>query len=609
MILIRYYKSDNMMAFLDTWMTQMPRFLAAAVMVVPFLAGCQDSAVAQQGPGAVAELHQLFDDAWERRLRENPTLASNLGDMRYNDRWSDRSLDAVEASHRATIEERERLAAIDREALPPDERLNYDLFAQQLDRSIEGHRYRQYLMPMNQRGGVQTLHNMTETLRLQDTRHYEDWIARLEGIGTLIDQTIALMREGMAEGRVQPRIVMERIPPQIAAHLVDDPQDSPFFRPFTRFPDAVPDADRERLATRARGAIADTVIPAYHRLAEFFADEYLPATRTTVGAWDLPEGREFYAHRARTFTTTDLTPDDIHGIGLSEVARIRAQMEDIIEQVGFDGSFDDFLNYLRTDPKFYYETGDELLKSYEAMAKRIDPLMVQVFGKLPRMPYGIRPIPMDIAPDTTTAYYSRPAADGTRAGFHYVNLYRPEVRPKYEMMALSLHEAVPGHHLQIALAQELGELPNFRRYGGFTAFTEGWGLYAEYLGEELGLYEDPYDKFGQLTYEMWRAVRLVVDTGMHDKEWTREEAIEFFTDNAAKSEADIVNEIDRYIAWPGQALAYKIGELKIKELRARAEDRLGDRFDVRAFHDAVLENGAVPLDVLERHIDAWIAQQ
>ncbi|MCA1797883.1 MAG: DUF885 domain-containing protein [Xanthomonadaceae bacterium] len=585
------------------------RAVITALLSVLFLNGCQLAVSAAPADEQIAALHALFDDAWERRLRENPTFASNLGDLRWNDQWGDASLEAIEARHRATEGELERLRGISRDTLPPAERLNYDLFEQRLANDVAAHRYRDFLMPISQRGGVQTLHNMTETLRLDTTRHYEDWLARLASVDTLIDQNIALMRAGIEEGRVRPRVIMERVPSQLAAHLVNTPDESPFFKPFERYPDGVPAPDRARLTAAARETIADTVIPAYRRLAQFFNEEYLPATRTTVGAWDLPEGREYYGHRARVFTTTSLTPDEIHEIGVAEVERIRAQMMEVIEAVGFERGFDAFLDHLRTDPQFYFDDGDELLTAYRAMSKRIDPLMVQLFGRLPRMPYGVRPIPMDIAPDTTTAYYSRPAADGSRAGNYYVNIYRPEVRPKYEMMALSLHEAVPGHHLQIALAQELGDLPNFRRYGGFTAFSEGWGLYAEYLGEELGLYDDPYDKFGQLTYEMWRAVRLVVDTGMHHKGWTRERAIEFFMANAAKSEADIINEIDRYIANPGQALAYKIGELKLKELRRRAEQRLGDRFDVRAFHDAVLENGAVPLDVLERHIDAWIEER
>ncbi len=572
------------------------------------LAGCTVSIGPSDPPtsDATAELHQFFDDNWERRLDENPVFASNLGDMRANDRWTDGTLAAIEARHLANIADLERLRGIDRAALSAADRLNYDLFEMQLERGIEAHRFRMFLVPLSHRGGLQSLHTMTETLRLQNTQHYQDWIGRLSRIGELVDQNIALMELGMAEGRMPPRIIMERVPAQIAGSIADNAADSPFFNAFRRFPDSVSEADRERLTAEAVQVIDTVVTPAYRRLQTFFNETYLPATRETVGVWDLPDGREYYEQRARMFTTTSLTPDEIHDIGLSEVARIRAEMHTIIEQVGFEGGFNDFLEYLRTDPRFYYETGEELLRAYEAMAKRIDPLMVQVFGKLPRMPYGIRPIPMAVAPDTTTAYYSRPAADGTRAGFHYVNLYRPDVRPKYEMMALSLHEAVPGHHMQIALQQELGDMPNFRRFGGFTAFSEGWGLYAEYLGEELGLYEDPYDKFGQLTYEMWRAVRLVVDTGLHYKGWTRDRAIQFFMENAAKTEADIINEIDRYIGNPGQALAYKIGELKIKELRQRATERLGDRFDVRAFHDTVLENGAVPLNILERFVDEWI---
>jgi prolyl oligopeptidase len=316
-----------------------------------------------------------------------------------------------------------------------------------------------------------------------------------------------------------------------------------------------------------------------------------------------------YESAARRFTTTSLSPEQIHQIGLDEVARIRGEMEELIQELGFDGDLQDFNDYLRTAPEFYYESPEALFEGYLAVSKRLDPELVKLFGRLPRMPYGVRAIPEQIAPDTTTAYYMRPAADGSRAGYYYVNLYRPEVRPKYEMEVLSVHEAVPGHHLQIALAQELEGLPTFRKLSGPTAFIEGWGLYSERLGYDMGLYRDPYSRYGQLIYDMWRAVRLVVDTGMHYMGWTREQAIEYFKNNAAKTEADIINEIDRYIGWPGQALAYKIGQLKILELRSRAEQRLGDRFDIRAFHDHLLGAGALPLDVLEERMDRWLASQ
>jgi len=557
--------------------------------------------------GAAESLHQLFDDEWERTMRENPTWASQLGDRRYNDQWSDRSLKAIESNHAGDKAALDRLAGIDRSQLSDDDKLNYDLFGKRLKNSVDGYQFRTFLIPLNQRGGIQNQDEITTRLRFQTVKDYEDWIGRLKGFGAYADQTIALMEEGMKEGVVPPKVIMERIPDQIAAQLVGHPGDSPYYSPFKKFPDSFDSQTSARLSAEALEAIEGTVLPAYVKFQSFFNDEYLPATRDSIGASELPAGKDFYEYRAKLYTTTDLTPDEIHQIGLREVERIRGEMERVINQVEFEGSFEEFLTFLRTDSQFYYEDPDALYEAYLATSKRLDPALVGLFGKLPRMPYGVRAIPDSIAPDTTTAYYSRPAADGSRPGWYWVNLYKPEVRPKYEIEVLSVHEAVPGHHLQISLAMELGELPNFRRYGGFTAFSEGWGLYSESLGYEMGLYTDPYSEFGALTYDMWRAVRLVVDTGMHYKGWSRQQAIDFFMANAAKTEHDIVNEIDRYIAWPGQALAYKIGQLKIRELRTRAEETLGDDFDIRAFHDTVLGSGAVPLDVLENKIDAWIA--
>ena len=402
---------------------------------------------------------------------------------------------------------------------------------------------------------------------------------------------------------------MQRIPPQLAMQLVKNPVDSPFYRVFANMPDSVPADDQERLRAAALETIEKKVLPAYKKLDRYFNGKYLPASRDSIGQSALPNGDAWYEHLARSFTTTRMTPDEIHRLGLEEVKRIRGEMQEIIDEVGFEGSFQDFLVFLRTDPQFYFDNPDDLYEAYLATSKRIDPELVKLFGVLPRMPYGVKPIPDSIAPDTTTAYYSRPAADGSRAGIYWVNLYKPEVRPKYEIEVLSVHEAMPGHHLQIALQQELGDMPMFRRFLGFTAFVEGWGLYSERLGYDLGLYKDPYSRFGQLTYDMWRAVRLVVDTGMHYKGWTRQQAIDFFKDNAAKTEHDIVNEIDRYIAWPGQALAYKIGQLKMLTLRERAELHLGDDFDVRAFHDELLGGGALPLDILEQRMDDWLTAQ
>ncbi|HQR25293.1 MAG TPA: DUF885 domain-containing protein [Steroidobacteraceae bacterium] len=573
-------------------------------MLVIFAATAAPAARAAEN--ANAKLDALFQSEWERGLRENPLAATYAGDHRYDDRWPDVSADALARSHAGDLEALKKLGTIKPASLTAANRLNQDLFRRMVQGSVDAYDWGAQYLPINQRGGVQSVSETAGLINFSTAKDYENWIARLNGLGTYVDQNIALLREGARRGIVQPRVIMQRIPDQIAKQVVTDPEQSPFYAPFKEMPDSIPAADQERLRAAGRKAITDTVVPAYQRLQDYFTKDYLPACKDVVGVWALPGGDAWYQNRIAWFTTTKLTADEVHEIGLEEVARIRGEMQKIIQQVGFQGSFAEFLQYLRTDPKFRYTDPQQLLQAYMVMAKRVDPLLPQYFGKLPRMPYGVRPIPAESAPDTTAAYYQGPGLDGKRAGYYYVNLYKPEDRPKYEIPVLTMHESVPGHHLQIALGMEQGDVPMFRRDFEATAFVEGWALYSESLGQEMGFYDDPYDKFGQLTYEMWRAVRLVVDTGIHHKHWTREQAIAFFKENAAKTELDIVNEVDRYIAWPGQALAYKIGELKIKELRARATQVLGPAFDLREFHDVVLGNGAIPLDVLEGNVQRWI---
>jgi uncharacterized protein (DUF885 family) len=562
-----------------------------------------------KGNEAAPALNKLFEEEWDWTMRENPTFASTLGDRRFNDRWPDASLEAIERRQQHRLQTLARLKGIDRARLNAADQLNYDLFRKDLENDIQEFSFRLYLMPVNQRGGIQSADELTELLRFQTVKDYEDWTTRLRAFPAYVEQTLALMREGVRARLLWPKVTLQRVPGQLDRQLVARPEDSNFYKPFREFPTDISEADRARLSQAGREAVAQSVIPALRRLKEYFVSEYLPASFDQVGVWQWPNGAEAYAFLARRYTTTEMTPEQIHEKGLSEVARIRAEMQKVMTQVGFRGSLKDFFKKLRTDEQFYYKRPEDLLEAYRATAKRIDPNLVKVFKTLPRMPYGVIPIPDTLAPDTTTAYYQQGSPDGSRPGYYYVNLYKPETRPKWEMMALSLHESVPGHHLQISRAMELGEIPKFRRYGGYTAFIEGWGLYSESLGEDMGLYDDPYSKFGQLTYEMWRAVRLVVDTGMHYYKWDRQKAIDYFLDNAAKTELDVTNEIDRYITDPGQALAYKIGELKIKELRARSRAQLGERFDVREFHDVVLGSGALPLDVLERNVDEWISKQ
>ena len=557
-----------------------------------------------------ATFRALLDAEWEYAMEQSPTWASTLGDRRWNDRWSDMSPAALERRAEHNRELLVKLKQIDRANLPTAEQLNYDLFTYETNLAVDEYAQRLWTLAVNQRDGVQLSDELADALRFETVKDYDDWVARLRGVPAMVAQTTELLRLGIAEKRTHAKVVVRSVPGQIAKQVVEKPETSPFFKPFTSFAMEIAPADRERLTVAAREVIAQQVVPAFRQFGEFFEKEYLPACTEEVGAWQWPTGDAAYAFVARMFTTTKLTPREIHEIGFREVARITAEMQRVMDQVGWKGTRQEFFAHLRSDPKFYYKTGQELLEGYRAVSKRIDPTLVKLFRTLPRIPYGVEPIPEKSAPNNTAAYYRPLAADGSRAGTFFANLYRPEMRPKYEMMALTLHEAVPGHHFQFAIAFEQAELPKFRRYGGnYTAYIEGWALYAEALGDELGLYDDPYSKFGQLTYEIWRACRLVVDTGIHTMKWTRQQAIDYLLDHSAKTKLDVENEIDRYIAWPGQALAYKIGELKIKELRARAKAALGEKFDVREFHDLLLRSGSIPLDVLERNVDAWVAGQ
>ena len=575
-----------------------------APCLCPSKASTAMSSTASTPSGA---LHALFASEWDVEMREWPTRASSLGDRRFDDRWPDISPAgfARRAAHARELQA--RVHAVDPAPLSPDDRLSLDLFTREVDVAVEGEPYRLWHIVLDQRDGVQTADDLGSSLRFATTADYDAWIARLRAVPAYVDGAIATLREGTKEHIVQPRVVMERVPAQIAKQVVSDPEQSPFWRPLRSMPASIPQADRDRIAQGARAAIIGAVVPAYRRLGEYFSREYLPSCLPDVGAWQLPRGGDAYAYLVRMQTTTKLTPEQVHDVGLREVARIRGEMLALMARVGFKGTLPEFFAWLRTDPQFFYADARSLFDGYAAMSKRIDPRLVTLFHNLPRAPYGVEPIPDAAAPDTTTAYYREPAADGSRGGTFFVNLYRPEARPKWEMMALTLHESVPGHHLQIALASEQTGLPDFRRHAGWTAYVEGWGLYAESLGEDMGLYDDPYSKFGQLAYEMWRAVRLVVDTGIHAMHWDRKRAIDYFLGNTPKTELDVVNEIDRYIAWPGQALAYKIGQLEILRLREHARAELGTRFDVKDFHDVVLRDGAMPLDLLESRVDAWIA--
>jgi uncharacterized protein (DUF885 family) len=584
-----------------------------AVILESFLCGFLGLA-ALAAPGAPAKgseagrrLHALLDEAWEQELREDPLFAGSVGDRRYADRLP--SVGVRDQARRAEARRklRERLLLIDPAGLSETDCESYALFRVTLEDSIRHFELHGDRFPINADSGFHMeFAQLPEEVPLDTTRDYENYIARLRAFPEYARQNVELLREGLQTGWTLPRAALEGYEKTIAAHVVADVGSSRFEKPFASFPNGVSESDRPRLRAAGEKAIREDVIPAYRAFLEFMTRDYMPRARASVGAGDMEGGREYYAFLVRHFTTLDLTPEQIHALGLEEVRRIHAEMEEVIRQTGFAGSFADFLRFLRTDPRFYAKTPEELLKQAAWIAKRIDGKLPAFFGRLPRQPYGVEPVPAEIAPKYTGGRYVGAPQGGKKAGTYWVNTYALDSRPLYVLEALTLHEAVPGHHLQIALSAELQDLPPFRRYLYIDAFGEGWGLYSEHLGLEMGLYTDPYSNFGRLTYEMWRACRLVVDTGLHAKGWSRQQAIDYLAANTALSIHECTTETDRYIAWPGQALAYKMGELKLRELRRRAEEALGPRFDIREFHDRILSGGTVTLPILDARIDAYI---
>jgi uncharacterized protein (DUF885 family) len=579
----------------------------AAWIAVGVIMSLSASGALAESP-AVGVLNKLFADERASVWKDDPLQATSDDVHTYDDRLPR----VTPADQKRRIEDDKqflaRLDAIDRTALTVPQRVSYDLFAFMVEQRVTLARYREWRTPLNSDSGFHVdVLLMHETANPHTAADYEHYIARLKDVPRYFHENIANMREGVAEGFTLPAEILDGVSKVIAGEQFKKPEDCPLWQPFANFAATVPEGDRQKLAAAGRAAIANSVIPAYAEFRHFFETEYRPHARRRLGASQLPDGQAYYADLVRYFTSLpDATPQAIHALGLSEVARVHKEMEAVIREAKFKGSFSDFLTFLRTDPQFYAKTPDELLKDAAWTAKEIDERLPKFFGKLPRMTYGVDPVPAALAPNYTAGRYN-PGPIGS-AGQYWVNTYALNMRPLWALPALTLHEAVPGHHLQGALAREMTDVPTFRLNFYPNAFGEGWGLYSEKLGVEMGIYHTPYENFGRLTYEMWRACRLVVDTGIHSMGWSRQQAVDFLTQNTSLSKQEIRTEVDRYIAWPGQALAYKMGELKILELRHRAEKELGPRFDLRAFHDAVLANGGVTLPVLEERINAFIAE-
>lgn len=574
-----------------------------SVVVAVGLLGCSPRADDDAGE----RLAELIAREWEYRLSEDPLLATWAGDHRWNDRLPALAYADLERRSEVHAELLAEIEAIDSELLSAADRINAQMLARELRHAVENFELGGYQLPLNADSGFHSAFaRLAREVPLRTVSDYENYVSRMRQAPVYFEQQISHLRSGLESGFSQPHKTLEGYEATMSIHLVEDATDSVFWPPFEEFPQSVEESEWSRLREAGRSAILEAVVPAYSGLHDFMTEVYIPQTRTSFGASKMPGGRDFYASEVRWFTTLDVTPEEVHQIGLEEVARIRVEMEAIVEEVGFEGSFGDFLEFLRTDARFYVDSPEALLKEASYIVKRMDGKLPSLFGRLPRLPYTVEPVPDHIAPKYTSARYVQAAENSGEPGIYWVNTHNLESRPLYSLEALSFHEAVPGHHLQIALAAELQDLPPFRRFASITAFVEGWALYAERLGIEVGFYTDPYSRFGLLSFEMWRACRLVVDTGVHALGWDRERMIDYMARNTALSAHEVETETDRYITWPGQALGYKMGELEIRKQRAFAEESLGSRFDVRDFHDAVLRNGAVPLGVLGELVREWV---
>ena len=592
------------------------RMLLLLGLVALVSAGCRSSSpsVAPEASAASAgeRLSQLVEGHFEETLVLNPVRATMIGDNRYNDRFTN-SLSDEQRARRLALFQRSLEAArkLDTAALSPEQRLTHTLFVEELEEEIAEERFPRHLLPLNQFYSTPNFFVQLGSGKgvhpFKTVKDYEDFLSRVEGFLEWNESAIARLREGVGKGIVLPRVLVERTLPQLAAHVVAKPEDSLFFQPVAHFPEGIAEADRARLTEAWRATIQNKLVPAYRRLHDFLRDEYLPRARPTVGLSALPGGAEWYAHLVRTTTTTELTPDALHELGKREVARIHSEMDAIIRQVGFKGDRDAFEKHLETLPELRFKSREEMLQRYRETKARVDALTPKLFDLIPKQDYEVRPVEAFREKSAAGGSYMSASPDGSRPGVFYLNTRGYADAPFIGMEALTLHEGAPGHHFQISIQQTLEQLPRFRRFGGYTAYSEGWGLYAETLGPELGMYQDPYQRYGALGSELWRAIRLVLDTGLHSKGWTREQAIAWGLENSPVDEPKVMAEVERFIAIPSQALAYKVGQLKISELRARAEQKLGPAFDLKAFHRQILEDGALPLKVLEEKIDRWLA--